>query len=375
MHILFPKESKQDETRLALDLSSAEKLLKRGVRISVEAGAGKRLFSDDSFRQTGVSIVEDVSSVGADMVVRINPPTDEEIGTLSANTIHISLMDPFLNDTIVGKLQKANVTALSLEMIPRSTRAQKMDVLSSQASLAGYQAVISAAEQLDRVLPMMMTPAGTLAPSRVFVIGAGVAGLQAIATAKRLGARVEAFDTRPVVEEQVQSLGAKFVKVDLGDAGETTQGYAKALTQEQIEKQREVMAKHCGLSDIVITTAQLFGRKAPIIVTRDMLKRMRPGSIIVDLAVETGGNVEKPEAGQADGLGVQILNGSNLSRRVAYHATQMFASNVFSLIDEFWDSETKRFDLNLEDEILKGAVVTHQGNVVNQQLLSAVGAK
>jgi NAD(P) transhydrogenase subunit alpha len=218
---------------------------------------------------------------------------------------------------------------------------------------------------------MMMTPAGTLKPARVFIIGAGVAGLQAIATAKRLGARVEAFDTRPVVEEQVKSLGAKFVKVDLGDTGQTKDGYAKELTEEQQAKQREAMAKVCEYSDIVITTAKLFGRKAPIIVTKDMVARMQPGSVIVDLAIESGGNVEGAVLGEeAEVNGVRIVGLPCLEGHAPVHASQMYASNLFNIIDEFWDKEAKTFSLKLDDEIIQGAMVTHGGAIVNEMLKS-----
>jgi NAD(P) transhydrogenase subunit alpha len=253
-----------------------------------------------------------------------------------------------------------------MEMIPRSTIAQKMDALSSQANLAGYVTVILAAERLNKILPMMMTPSGTITPSRVFVIGAGVAGLQAIATAKRLGARVEAFDTRPVVEEQVQSLGAKFIKIDLGETGQTKDGYAKALTPEQIEKQRQGMAKVCANSDIVITTAQLFGRKAPVIITKDMVAQMKPGSVIVDMAVESGGNVEGSKIDEEVKVnGVLIIGLGNLPGRVAVHASQMYSSNLTNLIESYWDGEKKTFNLNLEDETIQGCLITHHGEIVN----------
>jgi NAD(P) transhydrogenase subunit alpha len=260
-------------------------------------------------------------------------------------------------------------------MLPRITLAQKMDVLSSQASLAGYAAIIAAASTLDRIFPMMMTPAGTLKPVRVFVIGVGVAGLQAIATARRLGARVEAFDTRPAVEEQVQSLGAKFVKIDLGETGQTAQGYARELTPEQLAKQREVMAQHCAKADVVITTAQVFGRKAPLIVTNQMVEQMQPGSVIVDMAVESGGNVEASQAGETvERNGVRIIGLRNLPGRVARHASEMYANNLVNLLEHFWDKEAKAFRLNLEDEILKHSVLTHDGQIVNQTIAKLYAA-
>jgi NAD(P) transhydrogenase subunit alpha len=278
-------------------------------------------------------------------------------------------MDPFNERELIEAFRQKGVTAISMEMIPRITRAQKMDVLSSQANLAGYAAVIVAAERIAKIFPMMMTPAGTISPARVFVIGVGVAGLQAIATAKRLGARVEAFDTRPVVEEQVKSLGARFVKIDLGETGQTKDGYAKALTKEQLQKQREGMAKVCAASDVVITTAQLFGRKAPLIITAEMVAGMARGSVLVDLAVESGGNIagSQPDE-EVDVNGVRIIGLANLPGKVAVNASQMFSSNMHALVDEFWDAEQKRFVLDVEDEIIQGCVITHKGEVVNQMI-------
>ena len=263
-------------------------------------------------------------------------------------------------------LAERQISAVSLEMIPRSTIAQKMDVISSQANLGGYVAVILAAERLTKIFPMMTPPAGTIAPAKVFIIGVGVAGLQAIATAKRLGALVEAFDTRPVVEEQVKSLGAKFVKVDLGETGQTKDGYAKALTEEQLAKQRQAMAKHCAAADVVITTAQVFGRKAPVIVTRDMVAGMSPGSVVVDMAVETGGNVEGSVLNEEiDVNGVRLIGLGNLPGRVAVHASQMFASNLYNFIEHFWDKKAKTFTLKREDDIIQGSLITHEGAIVH----------
>ena len=256
-----------------------------------------------------------------------------------------------------------------MEMIPRTTLAQKMDALSSQANLAGYTAVMLAAERLDKVFPMMMTPAGTIKPANVFIIGVGVAGLQAIATAKRLGARVDAFDTRPVVEEQVQSLGAKFVKVDLGETGETKDGYAKELTDEQKAMQQVAMAEVCAKADVVITTAQLFGRKAPVIVTQAMVESMKPGSVIVDLAVETGGNVEGSQVDEeVDINGVRILGLGNLPGRTCENASQMYSANLLALVDHFWDEEAKELKLDLEDEIMRGCLITQNGEIQNTMI-------
>jgi NAD(P) transhydrogenase subunit alpha len=263
-----------------------------------------------------------------------------------------------------------------MEMIPRSTIAQKMDSLSSQANLGGYVAVVMASNRLDRIPPMMSTPSGTIAPAKVFIIGVGVAGLQAIATAKRLGAVVEAFDTRPVVEEQVKSLGAKFVKVDLGDTGQTAQGYAKELTAEQLEKQREVMAQHCAQADIVITTAQVFGRKAPLIVTTAMVQGMKPGSVVVDMAVESGANVECSKLGEEVLVNdVRILGHANLPGRVPRVASEMYSNNLGNLIEHFWDRDAKTFKLDPANEILKQCLVTHGGVVCHEGLRHLIESK
>ena len=256
-----------------------------------------------------------------------------------------------------------------MEMIPRSTRAQKMDALSSQANLAGYVTVVQAAYHSPKIMPMMMTPAGTIAPARVFVIGAGLAGLQAIATAKRLGARVEAFDTRPVVAEQVQSLGAKFVEIDLGDVGQTEQGYAKELTPEQLELQREGQKAVIAQSDVVITTAQLFGRAAPVIVGRDMVEAMKPGSVVVDMAVESGGNVEGSVMNEVvDINGVKVIGQGNLPGEVARNASEMYSNNLVNLLQEFWDEEAKTLTLDPEDDIVRSCVITRDGAVVNETI-------
>jgi NAD(P) transhydrogenase subunit alpha len=262
-----------------------------------------------------------------------------------------------------------------MELIPRSTYAQKMDALSSQASLAGYAAVILAADRIDKALPMMSTPAGTISPARVLVIGVGVAGLQAIATAKRLGARVEAYDTRPVVEEQVQSLGARFVKIDVGETGQTAQGYAKALTEEQLALQRQQMARFCANADIVITTAQVFGRPAPRIVTAEMVAGMRPGSVIVDLAAATGGNVEGTVADrEVEVGGVRILGLANMPGLVARDASQMYAANVAHLIDHAYDRGNGRLALDPEDEVVGSCLLTHDGDVRHEQIRELVEA-
>jgi len=372
MNIAVPKEVHPGETRVALVPEHIARLVQMGAHITVETGIGQKLnFSDEDYAKAGASLEANRSNLleAADMVLRIRKPAMEEIALLKEESIYVSLLDPFNEQELVEALMKKRAAAISMEMIPRITRAQKMDVLSSQANLAGYVAVILAAKRLDKIFPMMMTPAGTISPARVFVIGVGIAGLQAIATAKRLGARVDAFDTRPVVEEQVKSLGARFVKIDLGETGQTKNGYAKALTDEQLRKQREGMAKVCAASDVVITTAQLFGRKAPLIVTEDMVAGMSKGSVLVDLAVETGGNVAGSQPNQeVDVNGVRIIGLANLPGEVAINASQMFSSNLFALVAEFWNQEEKRFHLDFEDEIIQGCVITHKGQIVNEMI-------
>ena len=372
MNIAVPKEVHEGETRVSMIPEHVAKLVQAGADVSIESGLGQTLrIVDDEYTSAGASVTPDRNALiqNADMVLRIRKPAAQEVGLMKQGCIYISLLDPFNERELIEQFLAGGISAISMEMIPRITRAQKMDALSSQANLAGYAAVIIASERLDKILPMMMTPAGTIAPARAFVIGVGVAGLQAIATAKRLGARVEAFDTRPVVEEQVKSLGARFVKIDLGETGQTKDGYAKALTEEQLQKQREGMAKVCASADIVITTAQLFGRPAPLIVTAEMVSGMQPGSVIVDLAVESGGNVAGSQVGrEVEVNGVRIIGLANLPGQVAVNASQMFSSNLYNLVEESWNIDEKRFELNFEDEIIKGCVITHGGEIVNEMI-------
>jgi NAD(P) transhydrogenase subunit alpha len=372
MNIAVPREDHMGETRVSLIPEHVAKLVKSGADVSIESGLGKTLrIVDDEYTKAGASVEADRKTLirNADIILRIRKPDAEEVELMKQDCIYISLLDPFNERELIEMFLTKGVSAISMEMIPRITRAQKMDVLSSQANLAGYVSVILAAERLDKIFPMMMTPAGTISPAKVFVIGVGVAGLQAIATAKRLGARVEAFDTRPVVEEQVKSLGARFVKIDLGETGQTKDGYARELTEEQLQKQREGMAKVCASSDVVITTAQLFGRKSPRIVTEDMVRGMQKGSVIVDLAVEGGGNVAGSQIDEeVDIDGVLIIGLGNLPGRVAVHASQMFSSNLYNLVEEFWNAEDKKFQLNFDDDIIRGCVITHRGKIVNEMI-------
>jgi len=372
MLIFVPKETRPLETRVALVPAAVAKLVKLGAEVAVESGAGKAAgHLDADYEAAGAAVRHDraIALGEADFVLRVRPADADEIHLQKAGSLATGLMDPFGSAERMRAYADAGVSALCSELIPRTTLAQKMDVLSSQANLGGYMAVVTAAERLDAILPMMMTPAGTISPAKVFIIGVGVAGLQAIATARRLGARVEAFDTRPVVEEQVRSLGAKFVKIDIGETGQTEQGYAKELTPEQIQMQRDGMAKVCAGSDIVVTTAKVFGRKAPTLLTAAMIEGMRPGSIVVDLAAEGGGNVEGTVCDEeiVTDRGVRIVGWGALECRVPRHASQMFAANMTNLIEHFWDAEAKTFPLRTDDEIIKGCMLTHDGRIVHER--------
>ena len=372
MLIGVARETWPGEVRSALVLANATKLIKSGFSISMESGAGLAAgFTDQSFADAGVTIVGSRAEVlaAADIFLAVRKPDTEEVAQLKSGAISVSFLDPYNERSLIEALAAQGVTSISMEMIPRSTRAQKMDALSSQANLAGYVTVVQAAYHSPKIMPMMMTPAGTIAPARVFVIGAGVAGLQAIATAKRLGARVEAFDTRPVVAEQVQSLGAKFVEIDLGEVGQTEQGYAKELTAEQLELQREGQKAVIAQSDVVITTAQLFGRAAPVIVGRDMVEAMKPGSVVVDMAVESGGNVEGSVMNEVvDINGVKVIGQGNLPGEVARNASEMYSNNLVNLLQEFWDEEAKTLTLDPEDDIVSSCVITRDGAVVNETI-------
>ena len=372
MHIGCPSELHPGENRVAMTPTNIKKLVQAGAEILVEEGLGVNSgFSDQEYKDVGAQVLAERNEVlsRSDIILRLRKPDIGEVARLKKGCIHISYLDPFNEPELIEAFRKQEITAISMEMIPRTTRSQKMDAQSSQANLAGYAVVLLAAAKLPRIFPMMMTPAGTLKPANVFVIGVGVAGLQAIATAKRLGAKVIGFDTRAVVAEQVQSLGAKFLEIDLGETGQTKDGYAVQLTDQQLELQKEGQKKQIAASDVVITTAQVFGRKPPTLVTRDMIDEMQPGSVIVDMAAETGGNVEGSVPGETVVInGVTIIGNGNWANVSAHDASHMYSSNLFNLVDEFWDSETKAVILDFEDDILQGCVVTHQGMVVNETI-------
>lgn len=371
--LVFPCETREHENRCALLPANVKAYTLLGLDVVIQSGLGSRIhIADEDYRDAGATVVEDRGEVlsQADVVMSLHPLPESELASLKARqALVISFLDPFNEVTYVDHMRSLGLSAVSMEMIPRISRCQKMDALSSQASLAGYAMVMEASNHLQNVLPMMMTPAGTLKPAKVFVIGAGVAGLQAIATAKRLGANVTAFDTRSVVAEQVQSLGAKFLEIDLGQTGESSQGYATQLTPEQLAKQQAEQAKCIADSDIVITTAQLFGRKPPLLVTKEVVESMKPGSVVVDMAAESGGNVEGSLPGEVvKHQGVTVIGTGSWANGVAKHASQMYANNLQHLLGEFWDKENASLSVNLEDEIHSACVITHEGEISNKMI-------
>ena len=371
MLIAVPKETKAGESRTPLTPECVKKLTRMGAEISVESSVGMNIgYTDEDYRQAGAKIVSDKIELleFADVVLRVQKPLLSEVQLLKPGSIHVSFLDPFNEPDLVNALMKRSISSVSMEMIPRSTRSQKMDALSSQANLSGYVMVMKAAQYLPSIMPMMMTPAGTLKPAKVFVIGAGVAGLQAIATAKRLGAQVTAFDTRTEVAEQVKSVGAKFLDIDLGETGSTKDGYAKALTPEQLEIQKTAQREVIVSSDVVITTAQIFGRKPPVIVPKDFVQAMKPGSVVIDMAAESGGNVEGSKPGEVVNInGVQIVGTGNWPNEVPLHASQMFSNNLFNFVSEFWNNDTKSVELDFENDLID-CVITHDGSIVNETI-------
>ncbi|MFU8887584.1 MAG: NAD(P) transhydrogenase subunit alpha [Trueperaceae bacterium] len=364
--VLTAIPSPPEERRLALVPASVERLVKLGHDVRLPRGYGASLhIPDESWTTAGATVVAEAEArAGADVVLVVTPPSPKALEGLAPGTFVVGFLDPFFSLPTVKALADGGLRGMCVELMPRTTYAQKMDALSSQASLAGYVAVVLAAQRIDKVLPMMSTPAGTIAPARAFVLGVGVAGLQAIATAKRLGARVDAYDTRPVVAEQVKSLGARFVEFDLGgEQGQTEQGYAQALTDEQLERQRVQMAKVVAQSDIVITTAQVFGRPAPRLLGAAAIAGMKPGSVVVDLAASTGGNVEGTVAGEevVTDNGVRILGLHPLPASVARDASQMYAANLAFLIEHAWQDGVLR--PASEDGIVDAVLLTDDGAV------------
>jgi H+-translocating NAD(P) transhydrogenase subunit alpha len=366
--VAIPKERAPDERRVALVPDTAAKLKAASLDVSVESGAGAGAYiPDDAYETAGVKVVKTAGSLlgEADAVLKVQAPSTDEVGLLKSGSVLISFLQPATQADIVKALAKHGVTAFSLELLPRISRAQSMDALSSQASAAGYKAVLMAAGRLGKFFPMMMTAAGTVPPARVLVMGAGVAGLQAIATARRLGAVVSAYDVRPAVKEEVQSLGATFIELAL-ESQQGEGGYAREQSEEFLRKQRELIGEHVAKSDVVITTAAVPGRRAPLLVTGDMVKAMRAGSVIVDLAAETGGNVELTQAGMdVDVGGVTIIGTRNVPSTMPLHASQLFARNVMNLLLHL--VKDGAITLDFQDEITKGSCVTHGGEIVNER--------
>ena len=376
MKIAIAKEIQVDERRVALVPEVAAKLVKQGIEVWLEAGAGERaFFSDAAYEEAGVKVIGDSAALwrDADIVLKVGNFEDAEVEKLREGSILIGFLNPLGNPVLVKKLSERKVTAFSMEMIPRTSRAQSMDALSSQANLAGYKSVLIAAATLPKYFPMLTTAAGTIRPAKVLVMGAGVAGLQAIATARRLGAVVEAFDIRPEVKEQVQSLGAKFVDVTLEEDTVAEGGYAKELSDKAKQPTQDVLSAHVAASDVVITTAQVPGRKAPVLVTEEMVTQMKPGAVVVDLAASQGGNCECSEAGK-DVLkhGVTIVGPINLPSSMPVHASEVYAKNLSALLKLMTTTEGE-LTLNFEDDIIDGACVTHDGEIRSQRVKDALG--
>lgn len=365
------KERADGECRVALTPATVKKLLTKGLRIFIEHGAGERAgFLDSSYVAVGAEIVETEKLSEADIFLKIMPPTGEEIGWMCAGKTFVSLLNPRGGGrVIIDQLVKANINTFALEMIPRISRAQSMDVLSSQANIAGYKAVLVAAGNYPGFIPMMMTSAGSVPPAKLLVLGVGVAGLQAIATARRLGAKVEAFDVRPEVKEQVESLGAKFMELDLGESGAGEGGYAKELSEEAKKKQLEMLNERIGGMDIVVTTALIPGRPAPRLISEEGVRKMRTGSVIVDMATENGGNCEVAEKGKVVVKhGVTIVGYPNLPSMVANHASQFFSNNLFHFLSLMLKNEganTVELVFDFEDEIIDKSMVAYEGVLRN----------
>jgi len=375
MKIAVPKEIIADERRVALVPAEVAKLIKAGFQVTIEADAGiESSYTDDQYRQAGAAVVASVTELYKDakIVLKVRPPQEHpsakkhEVDLLPQGSVLISFLEVLREPEIAKRLAARKITAFALEMVPRISRAQSMDALSSQASAAGYKAVLIAAEAIHKYFPMLTTAAGTIRPARVFVLGVGVAGLQAIATARRLGASVEAFDIRKATKGEVESLGAKFVDIDLGEEGEAEGGYAKEISEEAKKREHKVLKGVIAAADVVITTAAVPGKKAPVLVTDDMVAAMKPGSVIVDMAVEQGGNVVGSKPGEhVDVNGVTIIGPLNLPSQVAIHTSQLYARNVVTLMNLI--VKEGALNLDFEDEIIAGACITHDGQIVNER--------
>ncbi len=377
MRIAIAKEIEVGERRVALIPDVVARLVKQGLEIAVEAGAGEgSFFSNDAYEAAGAKIIYDAATLWreADILLKVGIPKDHEINQLREGSVLISFLRPLAQPEVVQQLANQKVTAFSMELIPRTSRAQSMDALSSQAGVAGYKAVLIAAAALPKFFPMLTTAAGTIKPAKVFVMGAGVAGLQAIATARRLGAVVEAFDIRPAVKEEVQSLGAKFIEVTLDEDTVASGGYAKEISEASKQRTQEVLTEHVKNADVVITTAQVPGKKAPLLVTEEMVAQMAPGSVIVDLAAEQGGNCAGTEPGKdVVRHGVTIIGPINLPSSMPVHASQMYAKNISTLLQYL--VKEGQLQLNFEDDIIGSTCITHGGEILNQRVKDALAVE
>ena len=365
MIIGISKELLPGETRVALLPPEIKRLLSDNLTFNIETEAGTGSFiSDEKYIESGAEIIPDVY-LNSDLIIRINPPTEGEVSKLKEGSCLVSLLAPFTNHELVKQLTAKNISSFCLELIPRSTYAQSMDVLSSQATVAGYRAVLNAASHMGKFFPMLMTPAGTIKPATILIIGAGVAGLQAIATAGRLGAKVEAFDVRPAAREQVESLGAKFLYMDLDDSAETDRGYAVEMNDEFIRKEMALLHDASKRVAAIITTALIFGKKAPILIKDYMVNDMQTGACIIDLAAENGGNCEFTQPGEIIHHGGVTIDGRlTLPAQVPFHASQMLSKNISKLLGEIIKDGKVNFDL--ENDIIKGCLVTHEGKIIHE---------
>ena len=374
MKIGIPKEIYKGEKRVAIVPKIVTHLLKDGHEVFIEAGAGeKAYFPDVEYEQAGAVIVKDTQLLysGIDVIMKIQPPQREEFEMMKNGSTYIGFLSSALTAEFFKLMNERCITSFAMEFIPRISRSQSMDALSSMACIAGYRAVLIAAQHLGKFFPLLMTAAGTIPPAKVLVVGAGVAGLQSIATARRLGARVEAFDTRPAVKEQVESLGAKFIEMELVKDAETTAGYAKEMTEEFIKKEREIIGDRVAQNHVVITTAQLFGKKAPILITEEMVKKMQEGSVIIDLAAEQGGNCEITEPGKnICKHGVTICGVLNLPSTLPIDASSMYSRNISQFFKHLYNTDDRKLDF--EDKITKSSCVTHNGEIVNDYVKNAI---
>ncbi|MBI3460983.1 Re/Si-specific NAD(P)(+) transhydrogenase subunit alpha [Candidatus Acetothermia bacterium] len=374
MRVAIPKEILANEKRVSVVPDMVPKLVKLGLEIRVEAGAGVGAnFSDQAYKDAGATIISDTAALfsEADILLKVQKPVlnstlgKHEVALMKEKSLLIAFLQPMTNLDLVQMLAERKITGLSMDAIPRTTRAQSMDALSSQSTVAGYKAVLLAANASKKLFPMLTTAAGTITPAKVFILGAGVAGLQAIATARRLGAVVQAFDVRPAVKQEVESLGAKFVGLALQEAADKS-GYAKELSEAHHRQERELITQYLKDADIVITTAIVPGKRAPVLITREMVQKMKPGGVIVDLAAEQGGNCELTQAGQElVESGVTILGPLNLASMMSYHASQMYSRNIATLLQLL--IKDGKLSLDFNDEIIKGCCVTHDGKVLFQQ--------